>query len=158
MTPQRKRIFSGRQDVNVTEVALQTAIVTIDSGPAVNIHGLNVTMGVSPAGPDETLVGRWYVVLLPPSVGSDQNIRDAWFANLNTISSANDTLANSEFIWGAGSIVCGEQSTFQHTFSPKSSRNAKAGARLAVIFVADAVSGAIDNWDSAATLSYFTSA
>ena len=157
MTPQNKTIVSARKDVNVTEIASTNATHTFDGASSVNIHGLNVTIGVSPRGPDETLVGRWYVVLLPKSVASEQAIRNAWIEELNTIAGANEHLTNSEFVWGAGSIVSGEQGPFDVTFSPKSSRNAKQGSQLFVLLVADAISGVVDDWDSASTMSFFTS-
>ena len=153
---ERKRIASARGVSNQTELAFLVTTMEFDAAQAVNIHGLNVTMGMTPVGPDESLVGRWYVVLLSNSIASDATLRNAWIANLNTVDLANVALSSSEFVWGAGSIVCAEQSTFQHSFSPKSSRNAKNGAELFVIMVADAISGVIDDHDMAATISLFT--
>ena len=157
MTPQRKRILCQR--VSTTAIELTTTIVKMDfvDAPAVNIHGVNITMGWSPFGPDETLVGRWYVLNLPPSIAGGVTLLNQWLANLATISLANDFTDSNEFIWGSGSVVCAEQSTFQHTFSPKTSRNMKKDSSLLVVFVADAISGVIDNWDGAATISLFSS-
>jgi len=157
MNPQTKIIQSNRIDVAVTEIFVPIASVLFDDAPAVNIHGVNITLGATPFGPDESFIGRWYVYLLPPSVAEDLTVRNAWIANLNTIALANVALDNSQFIWGGGSIVCGEQSTFQHTFSPKTSRNAKKGSLLQVGIVADVISGVIDDWDGAATISCFAS-
>jgi len=157
MQTQRKRIASGRQDNPVTEIAINVVQMILDTEGSVNLHGLNVTMGVSPRGPDETLVGRWYVAVVPKSVAEDSTIRNAWIAQMNTITSANAVLDSSEFIWGAGSFVCAEQSTFHLQFSPQTSRNVKEGSRIFVLAVADAVSGAVDDWDAAATISVFTS-
>ena len=157
MNVQRKRIQTGRTDNNVTEIPILTTNMSFDDAQAVNVHGVNITMGVTPAGPDETLVGRWYVAMLPSAVAGDTAVRSAWLANFNTITTANDFLDSSEYIWGTGSIVCGEQSTFQHTFNPNTSRNVMNGAQLFVFFVADAVSGVVDDWDAAATISLFTS-
>jgi len=157
MNVQRKRIQHGRFDVNNVELALFVANVLFDDTQAVNVHGVNITMACSPRGPDETLVGRWYVVMMPDAIAGDVNVRNAWLANLNNISDANDALQTVDYVWGAGSIVCGEQSTFQHTFSPGTSRNVKKGSQLFVIMVADAISGVLDNWDAAATVSLFTS-
>ena len=67
-----------------------------------------MTMGVSPRGPDETLVGRWYVVVLPRSVVEDSAVRNLWIAQLNLITTANDVLKNSEFVWGSGSFIAGK--------------------------------------------------
>ena len=157
MNAQRKRIRTARVTIGQTEQAQICTTMPFDDTNATNIHGVNITMGVSPEGPDETLVGRWYVVLFPPSVASDTTIRDAWIQNLNLITDANDHLDSTQWVWGAGTIVCAEQSTFQHSFTPKTSRNVEKGARLIVIFVADAISGVDDQWDMAATISLFTS-
>jgi len=156
MNPQRKRISSSRQSVNQTEEAITVVNLSFDDAPAVNVHGVNITLGVSPFGPDETLVGRWYVAVLPPSIENDATILSAWLDNLNTISLANAFLATADYIWGAGSIVVGEQSTFQLTFNPKTSRNINKGGRIRVIAVADAISGVADDWDSAGTISCFS--
>ena len=157
MTSQNKVIQSARLDVNVTEVATINSIRVFEESSGINMHGLIVTMGASPAGPDETLVGRWYVALLPKSLSDDIALRNAWLAQLNTIALANGVLDRAEFILGAGSIVCAEQSTFQETFKLGTSRNVSPGSTLMVIFVADAISGVIDDWDSASTMVFFTS-
>jgi len=157
MNVQRKTIISGLQSLSATEIALEILTKRFDDAPSVNIHGLQITMGMSPFGPDETLIGRWYVILLPPSVAKDATIRAEWIENLNTISSSNEHLDASEFVWGAGSILCAEQSVFNLTFAPKTSRNAPIGSRLIVVMVADRVSGVVDNWDGVATMSMFTS-
>ena len=157
MNPQNKRIFSGRIDVALTATAFNVAAILLDKADAVNVHGVNITMGATPFGPDESFVGRWYVAMLPPSIVSDAATLATWIANLDTIAAANSFLESTDLIWGAGSIVCAEQSTFQHTFAPRTSRNAKNGSLLVVIMVADVISGVIDDWDAAATLSIFTS-
>jgi len=157
MTLQRKRIQSARFSSSATEAAAIVLQVPFRDAPSVNVHGLNVTMGATPFGPDETLIGRWYVLILPSSIDLDVAIRNAWIANLDTIAEANVHLNATEFVWGAGTILCGEQSTFQHTFAPKTSRNVTKDSTLYVVFVVDAVSGAIDNYDVAATASLFTS-
>jgi len=157
MNAQRKRIQSSRQAPNTTENAITIVAMDFDDDAVVNVHGVNVSIGMTPQGPDETLIGRWYVVMLPASIVHDSTVLNAWIANLNTVTLANLALASSEFVWGAGSIVCGEQSTFQHTFSPKTSRNVKKGGSLRLILVADAISGVIDDWDGAGTISLFSS-
>jgi len=157
MQAQRKRIFHARVVQNVTEIATIVGVTTFDADNAVNVHGVNISIGMSPFGPDETLVGRWYVLMLPRSVNNDAALRAAWIANLNTIALANTHLNGTDMVWGAGSIVCAEQSTFQHTFSPKTSRNMQNGSALVIVVVADAVSGVIDDWDAATTTSLFTS-
>ncbi len=157
MNVQRKRIAQLR--ITSVSTALATVIVSIDfdDGQAVNVHGLNVSMGASPNGPDETFVGRWYVVNLPPSIVSDSSLLSDWIANLNTLTGANTALDTAEFVWGAGTIMCAEQSTFQHTFNPSTSRNMKHGSRLSLIMVADAISGVVDDWDGSGVISLFTS-
>ena len=155
--PQRKIIKASRQTSNQTELAVNFNTITFDSSDAVNVHGVNISIGVSPAGPDETLVGRWYVIVMPPSIAGDATTLNAWVDQLDTIALANTHLESSEFVWGAGTIMCAEQSTFQHTFSPKTSRNVKKGATIFVVVVADAISGVIDDWDFSAMTSLFTS-
>jgi len=157
MNVQRKRIQSARFSSTATETAARILSMPFRDAPSVNIHGVNISMGVTPFGPDETLLGRWYVVLLPSSIALDTSILNDWIANLDTITSANTKLNASEFVWGAGSFVCGEQSVWQHEFAPKTSRNVMKDGELFVILVADAVSGAIDNYDMVATISLFTS-
>ncbi len=155
MNPQNKRIESFRVSSNQTQLAVFVIKAVFEDAPSVNIHGVNVTLGMSPFGPDETLVGRWYVVVLPPSVAKDAAIQNAWIANLNTTALANVQLKNTEYVWGAGSFVAGEQSTVAIQFSPKTSRNMKKDSALYVIVVADAISGVSDDWDAAATVSLF---
>ncbi len=157
MNTQRKRILSFNVTSNLTGIAATTTSMPFDDDASVNVHGVNITMGVTPFGPDETLIGRWYVVILPNSIESDVALRNAWISNLNTTALANVALDSSEFIWGAGTILCSDKSVFNLTFAPSTSRNVKKGGRLRVIFVADAISGVIDDWDSAATISLFTS-
>ena len=157
MNAQRKQIQSSRQFVGVTETALIIVNIQFDSSNAGNVHGLNVSMGASPAGPDETMVGRWYLAILPRSIYEDVTTRNQWISQLDTIALANAALLSSEFIWGAGSFVCGEQSTFYEKFAPKTSRNVKEGSTMVLIMVADAISGVVDDWDSAGTISLFVS-
>ncbi len=155
--PQRKRIVSATSSTAVTGVALIVGSVPYDDAPAVNVHGLRVTLGVSPFGPDETLLGRWYVVNLPPSINSDVALRNAWLANLNTVALANPFLESTEFVWGSGGILCAEQSTFEMTFAPSTTRNMQKGSELYLIVVADAISGVIDDWDAVSMITQFTS-
>ena len=157
MTTQRKRIHSAVNETAVVEVALPIGQIEFTDAPSVNVHGINITMGITPFGPDETFLGRWYVCMLPHSIYHDIDIRNAWFQNLNTIGSANDALVSSDFVWGAGSILCSDKSVFNHTFSPSTSRNVKNGGALVVVYVADQISGVIDNWDAVTTISCFTS-
>ena len=157
MTAQRKRIRHGQLSFNDTESAHTIVSQSFDDIASGNLHGLNISMGVSPFGPEETFVGRWYVVLMPHSVNSDATIRNAWIAHLDTIAEANIALATTEFVWGAGSILCSDMSTWLANFNPMTSRNIKKGDALRVIIVADAISGVIDDWDVVATMSLFTS-
>ena len=157
MTTQNKIIKASRITLNTTEDASTCLSITFDTMQSQNIHGMTVTMGVSPNGPDETLVGRWYVLLLPHSIEDDPTVRNAWIDNLDTITAQNNALEGTEFVWGAGTIMCAEQSTFQHTFAPSTSRNIKKGAVLRVVFVADAISGVADDWDGSAMVTLFTS-
>ena len=108
MTAQRKRIFSNNISSNLTEIAQIVCELRFLDTISQNIHGVNITFGVTPFGPEETLVGRWYVIILSRSIADDTAIRNAWIANLNNISLANDALESSEFVWGAGTIVCSD--------------------------------------------------
>ena len=157
MTAQRKRIAHGKQAIVATEAALIVKSMSFTDAPAANIHGVNISMGATPFGPDETMIGRWYVVLLPPSLARDVALRNAWIGELNTITEANVHLESTEFVWGAGSFICAEQSTFFEKFAPKTSRNVQKDSELFVILVADQISGVIDDWDSACTISLFVS-
>ncbi len=157
MKPQRKTIIAGRQQTNQTETAIAAVSLQFDDQDAINIHGLNVTGGASPFGPDETIVGRWYVVLMNPAMAESTIMRNQYITNLDTIASANQQLDSTDTCWGSGTFVAHEAAPFILNFSPKSSRNAKRNSRLLVIFVADAISGVVDDWDLAATISCFTS-
>ena len=157
MKSQRKPIAYGRNSSVNTELTSVVLAENFIDGPLQNVHGLQCTMSASPFGPDETMVGRWYVVLLPASIANDTDLRQAWISRLDTLSSANDALSSSEFVWGAGSFICAEQAPFNLTFAPKTSRNVPFEARLMVLMVADAISGVVDNWDASASFSYFVS-
>jgi len=156
MQAQNKTIVVGRQFVSNIEDMIPIVSYTFDEAASFNIHGLRVTIGASPAGPDETMVGRWYLVLLPNSVAEDSTTFNAWTTQLDTIAKANVALEHAEFIWGSGSFVIGEQSTLQETFAPRTTRNAKKGYQLTLFIVADAISGVIDDWDSAGSMTFFT--
>ena len=157
MNVQRKRIKTARQQFSATETAVIVVSQEFEDGPAVNIHGLRVDFSCSPFGPEETLLGRWYVVLLPHSVNQDTTLRNQWIANLDTTGAANGALDSAKFVWGAGSFIASDQTPYNMTFVPGTSRNADKGSRLAVIYVADAVSGVVDDHDITAIMNYFTS-
>ncbi len=157
MRVQNKTIVSGFISSFTTGSATTLVTHAFSDETAVNVHGMTITQGCSPFGPDETLVGRWYLVNLPPSVAEDSTVRNAWQDQLNTIGSANSTLDNAQFIWASGTVVCSDKSTFQQTLSLKSTRNMLKGSELALFVVVDAISGVIDDFDWAGTMTFFTS-
>jgi len=157
MNIQRKRIKSDRISLSVTESAAVVNNIVFTDAPAVNIHGVHIDIAMTPFGPDETLVGRWYVACLPQSIANDPGLLADWVTSLNTITDANGQLKSSEFIWGSGQFICAEQAPFNHHFAPKTSRNMQKDSGIFVIVVADAVSGVVDNWDAAAHMTLFIS-
>jgi len=158
MNVQRKKIHSGQIDPITLLEALTVDSMGFGATGAVNIHGVNITLGVSPGGDDEIMRGRWYVVLLPQSIENNSTVRNEWIDQLDNHSSANSALSSSEFVWASGSFACASNSPFQMTFSPKTSRNAQLGAVLRVIVVADGITGILDAWEASAMISLFTSA
>jgi len=158
MTVQRKRIKTANFSSSTLEVAVPVVSMVFDASQGVNIHGLRCTIGFSPFGPDETLLGRWYVVLLPASIAQDVTLRNEWISNLNTQTTANTFLDTTPIeVWGADQVLCAEQSVYLQTFAPASTRNAKKNDELFVITVVDAVSGVVDNFDVSAAINLFTS-
>ena len=157
MNVQRKRIRSSRVGSAQTELAVVLNQLDFDDSVAVNIHGLQIDIGMTPFGPDETLLGRWYVVVLPNSIVHDGAVFGQWLINLNTIGSANEALTSSEFVWGSGSFTCAEQAPFNTHFAPATSRNMALGSSMLIIVVADAVSGVVDNWDATSHITLFSS-
>jgi len=131
--------------------------MVFEDAPAVNIHGLHVTMGAYPANEGENMRGRWYVVMLPRSVAENSTTRAEWISQLDSRATTNNALEGSSFVWGSGVFVATNISPWQHTFSPKTSRNAQNESRLMVLIVADSISGAIDFWETTSNISCFTS-
>lgn len=158
MNTQRKRIKHNIFTSNVTENAQLVVTMPFTDSASVNIHGLNVSMGMSPFGPDETAIGRWYVILLPASIANNTALRAEWVDNLNTTALANTFLASAgKEIWGAGQFICSSESPWLHTFKPSTSRNVENEGELFVIMTVDQVSGVVDDYDLCATINLFTS-
>jgi len=158
MTVQRKRIKTANFSSSTLEIAVPVVSMVFDASQGVNVHGLRCTMGMSPFGPDETLLGRWYVVLLPASIAADVTLRNEWISNLNTQTSANTFLDTApQEVWGAEQVLCAEQSVYLEHFIPGTTRNAKKNDELFVIMVVDAISGVVDNFDVSAMINLFTS-
>ena len=157
MNPQRKFVALGRSQQNVTEQVVLVIQKGFDDAPAVNVHGLNVQICATPFGPDETLLGRWYVLNLPHSMIEDVTLRNNYIANFDTIGEANAIMTTTEFVWGCGQFICAEQAPLNIEFKPSTSRNIKKGGAIIVLLVADQISGVIDDWDSSAQLLGFTS-
>ena len=155
-TIQRKRYHADQVDssaLNSTQIV--EAMEFVDA-PAVNIHGVNISLGVAPTDPDETMRGRWYVVVLPRSVAQDSTIRTAWIGELDTQSDAKQALDGSNMVWGSGSFVASQDTPFNHSFAPKTSRNIQMEGQLLVLIVADSITGLLDFWEANATIALFT--
>jgi len=157
MNVQQKQLVTSRIVSSAVGEATIVVFKNFLDAPAVNVHGLTVTFGVTPAGPDESFLGRWYLCNLPHSIVDDTGILNDWIDNLDDLTTTNNHLESTTMVWGAGSFTCAEQSTFQHTFSPKTSRNMQRGSGLYLIVVADAISGVLDDWDANGMLTYFIS-
>ena len=156
MNTQRKIIRSGIEgSISLADVRTISSFL-FDSAPAVNVHGLNVTLGIAPVDPEEVMRARWFIVALPNSIVHDSTVFAAWIDNLKFITPANDALEGSEFVWGSGSVVCSDVSPAVVSFSPKSLRNLQKGSALYCFVVADTISGLLDEWEAAATMSFFT--
>ena len=157
MNVQRKRITQVNISTTELEVATVVAGMVFQDSAAVNVHGVNITLGVTAGGDDEIALGRWYVVALPRSIVSDGATFNTWISLLNTITSVNNSFESTEFIWGAGSFVVNTNSAFNLEFSSKTSRNMQEGLALFTIVAMDDVTGLVDTWDAASTISAFTS-
>ena len=157
MNTQRKRIRSGQIDsVNLLE-AISVIGMEFSDSAAVNVHGVNITLGISPGGDDEIMRGRWYVVVLPKSIEANSSLRNDWIDQLNSHAQANDAFDSTSMIWGSGSFACASNSPFQMTFNPKTSRNVAQGSIIRVIAVADGITGALDSWEASSMIVAFTS-
>ena len=157
MTPQRKVIKCNSTTFALTAQHLVVLQHDFDNSSAMNMHGFRMSHGATPFGPDESMLGRWYVALLPASISHDAVVLLDWLSNFNGINPANDATESSKFILASGSFTCAEQSTFQHEFNLKTSRNVMAGDTLIYFIVADAISGVVDDWDTNAMWTYFIS-
>jgi len=154
---QRKTIVYNKFTLTTTGLAFSAIEERFESSDAVNVHGLRASITAAPFGPDEHLIGRWYVVMLPPSVAADIAIFNAWKANLATPALANAFTESSELIWGSGIIHCSDQTPYHEEFAPKTSRTVQKGSALFIIVTVDEVSGVVDDFDITTQLSLFTS-
>jgi len=154
---QRKIIKYNKVTSTTNGLAFTVLEQRFDSSDAVNVHGMRCSMTASPFGPDETLIGRWYVCMLPPSIISDILVFNAWKDNLGSFADANDFTESSELIWGSGPIQCTDHTPFKEEFAPRTSRTVQKGSGLFLLMVVDEVSGVIDNFDLTAQFSLFTS-
>ena len=157
MTAQRKVIRTNRIAFALTSQHIVLLDKTFDNSSSMNMHGLRVSMGATPAGPDESMLGRWYLALVPNTVAHDPVVLLDWLTNFNGVSVANDATESAQFILASGAFTCAEQSTFQHEVALKTSRNVSAGDHLMFFMVADAISGVIDDWDANVMWTYFIS-
>jgi len=157
MNTQRKRAKAAKTSSTTLENAVAINNIVFDDAPAVNVHGLRYTIVAAPAGDDEWMFGRWYVINLPPSIEKDNTAKSAYIDNFNTISSANTTTDATEFVWGSGMFACSSATPFNHTFTPATSRNFQKGGSLSVVFVADEIDGILDTFNYAAYAQMFTS-
>ena len=157
MNTQRKRYSVNTLDSSALKDALIINDMDFTDAPAVNIHGVNISIGVALTDPEEIMRGRWYVVMLPRSVAQDTTVRNTWIQELDSFSNAINQLDGSTFVWGSGSFVCSDRTPFNTIFSPKTSRNAQQGSKLMVLIVADTITGLLDTWEAISSFSLFTS-
>ena len=157
MNTQRKRYQAAIDGSLALEDAEIVGLMNFVDAPAVNIHGVNISIGVAPVDPEEVMRGRWYVCILPRSIAEDNTLRNSWVDQLNTVAAANDAIDGSTMIWGSGSFVASDATPFNTTFSPRTSRNVQMQGQLIVVVVADTISGLLDEWEAVSGISLFTS-
>jgi len=156
MNAQRKRYVVGSLDSFNLKDAQTVVSLEFNDSNAVNVHGVNISLGVVPAADDEIMRGRWYVVALPRSIAEDATIRGQWIGQLDNFNSAQDAIDGSSMVWGSGVFTTTSGGPFNVTFSPKTSRNMQSQAQLRVLVVADSVTGLLDEWEAIASISCFT--
>ena len=157
MNVQRKRLNHGTVDSTALFSPQVVASIQFIDAPKVNIHGVNVTIGAMPVGADETMRGRFYVVVLPKSIVSDATTFGTWIQNLGTSGSISDHIDGSSMVWGSIAYCAGTLEPFNWTFAPKTSRNMGEGSGIFVIAVMDSLSGIIDSWEATSNISLFSS-
>jgi len=159
MTSQRKRIAFNQAGSNQISTPIITASMQFDDAASMNVHGVNVSIGIYPLGgadPGEGMKGRWYVVMLPKSIVSDPDVLNPWIANLGTTALIDAHFESAPMVWGSGAFACHNTTPYNTTFSPRTSRNIENGSALLVISVADDIDGLIDDWRSTAHITAFT--
>ena len=156
MNVQRKRYATDLAESFNLEEATSVVQMNFNDAPAVNIHGVNISLGVVPAADDEIMRGRWYVTLIPPTINEESSVRNAWFDQFDTGLQATQSLDGSSMVWGSGSFTATSGGPYNVTFSPKSSRNASQNSRMDVLVAIDSVTGLLDEWEATATISLFT--
>jgi len=157
---QRKRIAFNQAGSNQISSPIITASMQFSDAASMNVHGLNISIGVYPLGgadPGESMKGRWYVVMLPKSIVSDPSVLDPWIANLGTSALLDAHFESAPLVWGSGAFACHNTTPYNVDFHPTTSRNAENGSALLVICVADDIDGLLDDWRSIAHITAFTS-
>ena len=157
MRTQRKRYGANRGGSITLGQATTILDMVFNDAPVVNIHGVNISVGVAPVDPEEVMRGRIYVAALSRSVAEDSTVRNTWADQLDSEVDATTALDGSSLIWGSVSFVASDATPFNWTFAPKTSRNMQNESRLIIYVVADTISGLLDEWEAVAGISLFAS-
>jgi len=160
MNSQRKRISANILSSNAIANAEVVVAMSFNDSAAVNVHGVNVSLGVFPLGgvdPGESMRGRWYVATLPRSIVNNGASLAAWLDGLDNFTNLANNFESAPMIWGSGAFAAHSTDHFNMTFQPRTSRNMEEGSALFVIVVADDIDGLLDDWRATAHVTAFTS-
>ncbi len=133
MNVQRRRLNAeSTSNATLNSTTVDDITITLDEGPAVNVHGLRFCFSIEPENADANANGFWILYCFPAQQVNLANLPNS-FAQLDD----EDFLP---YVWGVGCWTASNQAPYHYEFTPSTSRTCQNGARIVGMVVKTGIS------------------